>query len=141
MTETAHIQNEEVLHSFIAKHMPEWCKYPLWLLKGPLGVGKTTFVKHAISILDPTFDQVQSPSYTLVNSYKINDKHLFHVDLYRLQDVDIADFGLNDTLGHPDTIVIIEWPEHARELPLQYALSFDFSFDGQNARNLTIHHE
>ena len=55
------------------------------LLDGPLGAGKTVFVKGLASALDIDPEEVTSPSFTLVNPYA-GRLTLFHIDLYRLDE-------------------------------------------------------
>ena len=55
------------------------------LLSGPLGAGKTMFVKGLANALGLDRQEVTSPSFTLVNPYwgKLT---LYHIDLYRLDE-------------------------------------------------------
>src|SRR6266550_6730150 len=53
------------------------------LLDGPLGAGKTIFVKGLAAGLEVDAEEVTSPSFTLVNPYA-GRLPLFHIDLYRL---------------------------------------------------------
>jgi tRNA threonylcarbamoyladenosine biosynthesis protein TsaE len=57
--------------------------YPIVLLKGDLGAGKTTLAQMICEILGVK-ESVTSPTYTLVNEYVLADKSIFHFDLYRL---------------------------------------------------------
>lgn len=90
-------------------------------LVGPLGAGKTAFVRGLAEGLGLAEDErVASPSYTLVNEYALAAEvrgaaRLVHLDLYRLGGAD-ADEAL-EALGFselgPRAIVVVEWPEHA----------------------------
>src|SRR6478609_2865132 len=53
------------------------------LLSGPLGAGKTIFVKGICAALGIDSEDVTSPSFTLVNPYS-GRLQLYHLDLYRL---------------------------------------------------------
>lgn len=55
------------------------------VLRGPLGAGKTTLVRHLARALGFT-GRVTSPSYTLMHVYPTPEGPLVHVDLYRLAD-------------------------------------------------------
>lgn len=86
----------------------------LVLLEGDLGAGKTALARAMVRTLvgDPQLD-VPSPSFALVQPYEANGRPVLHADLYRLQDPrEIDELGLFER----DAIVLIEWPERAREL-------------------------
>lgn len=87
----------------------------LILLRGDLGVGKTTLARALIKGklaghgLD---DDVPSPTFTLVQSYETPDLLLTHVDLYRIDNPDeLEELGLGEALD--DGAVLVEWPQKA----------------------------
>ena len=85
---------------------------PRWvLLQGELGSGKTTLAKGIVCGLGAAQpDEVTSPSFTLVHEYG-NDNRVYHVDLYRIEDVsELATLGLEDLLAQQAT-TIVEWGE------------------------------
>ena len=55
------------------------------LLSGPLGAGKTVFVKGIAAALGLDPAEVTSPTFTLVNPYS-GRLTLYHIDLYRLDE-------------------------------------------------------
>lgn len=80
-------------------------------LHGELGAGKTCFVQGLAAALRVA-DVVQSPTYPLINEYR-GDTPLFHVDLYRVQDLSEAMMlGLDEYL-QGNGITAIEWAERA----------------------------
>ena len=89
-------------------------------LHGEIGVGKTTFVRYLINhfqkINNLELTEVTSPTFNILNEYKINDIRINHYDLYRLKDLrELADlnlFGNNQNL-----ITVIEWPEIIKVKP------------------------
>ena len=82
-------------------------------LSGDLGAGKTSFARgllHAMGFVGT----VKSPTYTMVEEYHVKDAPIFHWDLYRLKDMmELEDMGWRDYF-QPDSINLIEWPEHAQ---------------------------
>lgn len=83
------------------------------LLSGDLGTGKTCFTQGIGRGLDCA-SQVNSPSFVLMNEYAGREQ-LFHVDLYRVEDVEeLDDLGLWDYAERG--VLVIEWPERGADL-------------------------
>lgn len=82
------------------------------LLYGDLGAGKTCFVQGLCAGLD-VVDDVVSPTFTLVNTYRGRLK-VHHLDFYRVEpDHDLDDIGLPDILDEVwdgAAVALIEWP-------------------------------
>lgn len=83
-------------------------KGDLVLVKGELGAGKSTFIK-GIGKGFGFLDEIKSPSFVIVNEFKGKDLSLFHIDLYRIDGVEIFELGLNEFLNRG--IVVIEWAD------------------------------
>jgi len=83
-------------------------------LRGPLGAGKTHFVKGLAAGLGLDPDHVVSPTFTLVHEHAAargGGLGLVHVDLYRLSDPEeLFELGLSELPG-PDAVGAVEWPE------------------------------
>ncbi|WP_231700178.1 tRNA (adenosine(37)-N6)-threonylcarbamoyltransferase complex ATPase subunit type 1 TsaE, partial [Riemerella anatipestifer] len=85
-------------------------KHPILLLKGNLGVGKTSFTQFLLRTLGST-DEVSSPTYAIVNEYTCPKGNIYHFDLYRMKSIDEAfDIGIEEYL-ETGFLSIIEWPE------------------------------
>ncbi len=110
------------------------------LLHGPLGAGKTVFVKGVASALGIDPDEVTSPSFTLVNPYAAKFP-FFHIDLYRLDEGASAAHAvdLDELLTDERAIVVIEWAERLGRYPLpENVWHIAISGDGEAAREINI---
>ncbi len=96
-------------------------------LKGPLGAGKTTFVKgigKSLNIKKP----ITSPTYTIIKEY---DDKLCHIDAYRISQEDIGiDYYIDK--GY---IVVIEWAENIDDfIKPNYIIEINYNQDGREIK-------
>ena len=110
-------------------------------LTGDLGSGKTTFVQGLAKGLDvPDNYYITSPTYTLINEYP-GRYHLFHVDLYRIENyADFDDIGLYEIL-RSDGVVAIEWADKLPKnlLPEYLAIHIDILNNESRKFSMTAH--
>jgi tRNA threonylcarbamoyladenosine biosynthesis protein TsaE len=108
------------------------------LLSGPLGAGKSALARAFLRALagDPGLE-VPSPSYTLVQTYKLpNGRQAHHFDLYRLNGpADLAELGWDEAL---EDIVVVEWPERLGGLVPLGALHVALSPIDEDARAVSL---
>lgn len=84
-------------------------------LIGELGAGKTTLVKNISRQLGVT-QQVTSPTFSLVNEYDGEKNQVWHLDLYRLKNLDEAvELNIEEYL-EDDNYCFIEWPNIIKPL-------------------------
>jgi tRNA threonylcarbamoyladenosine biosynthesis protein TsaE len=103
-------------------------------LSGPLGVGKTELVRAIIDALGHS-GEVPSPTFAIVQPYEELDPAVWHVDLYRIDDLgELHELGL-DSAG--TAVLLVEWPERAGESAWPDALRLRLDFAEDGARRLT----
>jgi tRNA threonylcarbamoyladenosine biosynthesis protein TsaE len=110
------------------------------LLDGPLGAGKTIFVKGLAAGLDVDAEEVTSPSFTLVNPYQ-GRLPLFHIDLYRLNAGAAAAHAvdLDELITNEQAVIVIEWAERLGRYPLPPSVwHVKIEGDGDAARRIAI---
>ncbi|EFV02861.1 hydrolase, P-loop family [Pseudoramibacter alactolyticus ATCC 23263] len=79
-------------------------------LTGDLGAGKTTLMQGIASGLGLDA-RVTSPTFALVNAYGRDEEAVYHMDLYRLEDMDeLMEIGFEDFLAD-ETLIFVEWPD------------------------------
>ena len=110
----------------------------LILLEGSLGVGKTVFARGVAAGLGVAPEQVCSPSFTLVHEYSGGRHPLFHVDLYRIEQVeDIGTLGLEELLAS-GSVVVVEWGERLPEAYRRDALTVRLHDIGEASRRIEL---
>jgi tRNA threonylcarbamoyladenosine biosynthesis protein TsaE len=113
-------------------------------LSGPLGSGKTTFVK-AVTQEHLGSDTVTSPTFTFWHRYTPSDAFagvpsIDHLDLYRVEDPsELSELGLDEAFDG-STIVLVEWWRNAPGLlpPIHYEI--EIQGKGDEPRRLTLRH-
>jgi tRNA threonylcarbamoyladenosine biosynthesis protein TsaE len=82
----------------------------LVVLRGELGMGKTTLVRGMAAALGADAGEVTSPTFTLVHEYAGKKTRLVHLDLYRLEkESELEGIGLWELAELPDALVMVEW--------------------------------
>jgi tRNA threonylcarbamoyladenosine biosynthesis protein TsaE len=92
----------------------------IFTLEGPMGAGKTTFVK-ALCAARGVEDATASPTFSIINEYAFRENgqvySIYHLDLYRLKDEEEAiAAGVEDTLYREYAISFVEWPDIINDL-------------------------
>ena len=116
-------------------------------LQGDLGAGKTTFVQGFLKGLGSK-KRVTSPTFVLMRRHGLTGatapqkkfKNIFHIDAYRLKKPEhMAALELSVILNQPGNIILIEWPEQAKNFLPKNTTWVKFEHGrGENQRIITI---
>lgn len=110
-------------------------------LTGDLGTGKTTFtqlVGRALGIAEP----MTSPTFTLIQEYRLPGLQVVHGDLYRLEADEMGRIvpELEACAADPNTLLLLEWADKAPELDSLWTWRLDFAAvpQSETARQVAI---
>lgn len=121
----------------VVKQLIENTKTKTLLFYGDMGVGKTTLIKTIVKILGSE-DEVSSPTFSIVNEYKLKDEKIYHFDLYRINDLEEAyNFGIEDYLDS-EHWKLIEWPEKIESILYDDFDKIEIKLDPKNKRILSL---
>ena len=115
----------------------EISNFSVILLRGELGSGKTTIVSSILKELGVT-ENITSPTFSIVNQYKISGKKINHFDLYRVKselELDVIGF---DEYFDEFSISFIEWPEIAINRIYENYLDIYIKFIDDTTREITL---
>ena len=124
-------KTEEIANKFSKKLKPGNVVF----LYGEMGVGKTTFIRYLINNFQKNnklkITEVTSPTFNLLNEYRINKIKINHYDLYRLKKTEeINNLDLFEDIIN--TITLIEWPQIIEKKPKNLIeLIFEYGIDHQ----------
>ena len=107
---------------------------------GDLGSGKTTFTKGFAEGLGFS-NEVQSPTYPILNEYSNSDNFIYHFDLYRLKSVsEFLEIGGIEYLSTANGICIIEWPELIDSFDIENKFKILFKVNGsESSRTIEVY--
>lgn len=110
------------------------------LLHGPVGAGKSHFARALIQSRLAAlgrYEEVPSPTFTLVQCYGLDNVDIWHADLYRLTSPEeCEELGLLDAFD--SAICLVEWPDRLADLTPPGALHLHIRPEG-DLRHLHFH--
>ena len=130
------VSTEKKLRQFANNLSKKLKQGDTFFLFGEMGVGKTTLVKYLINNLqiqcNQNITEVTSPTFNIMNEYKIDDLLIKHYDLYRLKSPDELK-GLNLFDESEKSVLLIEWPQIIKKEPNSVIkLYFEYKNDYQD---------
>lgn len=106
-------------------------------LRGPIGAGKTIFVKGVATSLglksSPT-----SASFSLMKAYKNKTTRLFHIDLFRLEEGEVFNLGFEEMLEDEKAIILAEWPDPIAHMLPADRLEMNFVLERGDERTIEL---
>ena len=113
------------------------------MLKGELGVGKTTFsrflINHLYFLNNLTKPKsINSPTFPILLTYDLNFCEVYHYDLYRIKNIEeLEEIDFFDNIKN--SITLIEWPELLINLPFKHKFYLiNFELYKENKRIINI---
>ena len=124
----------EVAHQFVKKAGDT----KVWLFRGEMGSGKTTFIKVIGAVLGVT-DHMSSPTFSIVNEYLAKDDHkVYHFDFYRIKnEAEAYDIGTEEYF-YSGNYCFIEWPEKIPSLIPAERVEVIITPENQTHRTLAL---
>ncbi len=104
-------------------------------LEGELGSGKTVFVKGFANALGIE-ENITSPTFTIIKEYPNGELPLYHMDVYRLDEVE-EDIGIRDYYKKGG-VTIIEWADLIKDDLPEERLEINFKIIDENTRVLVF---
>ncbi len=138
MESTTHLTNSEEETIDLGRQLAPTLSGAV-LLIGNLGAGKTTLTKGIVEGRGVArMEEVSSPTFTLVHQYGNADGPVFHIDLYRLDEVrEVETLGLDDLFGS-GALVLLEWAERFPSLMPRERTEIRLRALDDDSREITI---
>lgn len=107
---TYHVHSLNEFADFTKDFLSHVRSRSIFLLDGPMGVGKTEFVRQ-LGLLKG-FKHISSPTFSIHQQYENEQAEtLDHFDLYRLKDInELETTGIWDLMNAPEGLIAVEWP-------------------------------
>ena len=99
----------------VARKLLEESKTKIILFEGEMGSGKTTLISAMVKILGGD-SKASSPTFSIVNEYKVKSDIVYHFDFYRIKNhIEALDIGIEDYF-YSGNWNFIEWPDKIKHL-------------------------
>lgn len=136
-----YLESEAETERLARRIAPKLVPGDVLLLEGPIGAGKTAFARSVIQArleADNVYEDVPSPTFTLVQVYEVAGFEIWHADLYRLGGpADVIELGLDGAFDN--AVCIVEWPDRLGEERPNQSIEIAFSAgSGESHRELRV---
>ncbi len=110
----------------------------LFAFYGPMGAGKTTFVKALCQALK-SIDVASSPTFSIINEYHTEGNGpIFHFDFYRIEDTEeVYNLGYEDYF-YSNHYCFLEWPERVEGLLPEHVVKVQISVQEDGERVISF---
>lgn len=112
----------------------------VYAFHGPMGAGKTTFIRALCQQLGVDAEEANSPSFSIINEYRSDTtaELIYHFDLYRLESIDEAlEIGVEDYFDS-GALCLLEWPERIEALLPDDTVIVDITVNADDSRTLSL---
>ena len=111
-------------------------------LEGPLGGGKTEFLKGIAKFLKLK-EKLFSPTFLIMKSFPCKTrffKTLWHLDCYRIEKPkEIKELDFSEIIKNPQNLIFIEWGNKIKKILPKNHLKIKFKITGEHTRILEFH--
>ncbi|MEZ6091899.1 MAG: tRNA (adenosine(37)-N6)-threonylcarbamoyltransferase complex ATPase subunit type 1 TsaE [Pirellulaceae bacterium] len=109
-------------------------------LIGTLGAGKTRLVQGVATAAGVPDGAVTSPTFTLIQPYQTPGKSIYHIDAYRIADMDeMLELGIEEVIDQPNAWVFIEWADRFPQIFPSHALWLKIDLLSETSRQFILH--
>jgi tRNA threonylcarbamoyladenosine biosynthesis protein TsaE len=131
------INDKEEMSSFAKKISNDIGNKGVIFLNGQLGAGKTFFASEFIRHKLDCDDNITSPTFSLINTYKKNNIIINHCDFYRIESIDdLLQIGVEDIFKN--SISIIEWQRFCDQIVIP-DIVIDIEILDEKRRSIKYH--
>lgn len=139
-TRTLHWPDESACADFASRIAQAATLFPSTFiaLDGPLGAGKTTFVRHVLRALGVS-GRIKSPTYAVMEPYEVDGRAISHFDFYRFDEPhEWSDAGFRDVFAAPG-LKLAEWPDKVAAVLPPADLRLQIEPLDEDQRRVTVH--